>query len=162
MSAVEVIPAHTPAWLDEVRALFSEYADAIRIDLCFQNFTHELATLPGAYTPPRGRLLLARHEKVIAACAALRPIDAATCEMKRLYVRPAYRRRGIARRLSVTLLAAARDIGYRRVRLDTLASMTEAIALYRSLGFVETAPYYSNPLPGATFMALDLSAPLPP
>lgn len=152
----ELLPAHTPEHLADVRALFREYADAIQVDLCFQGFAQELAELPGAYAPPAGRLLLARCDGQLAGCVALRPRDAYICEMKRLYVRPAFRGRDLGRRLATAVIAAARQIGYGRMRLDTLAGMAPAIALYRSLGFVDAPPYYVNPLPGATYMELVL------
>jgi putative acetyltransferase len=153
---MELLRAHTSEHLADVRTLFQEYADAIQTDLCFQGFQRELAELPGAYAPPAGRLLLAKDKGAPAGCVALRPLDAETCEMKRLYVRPAFRGSGVGRRLAVAVTQAAREIGYRRMRLDTLASMTAAIALYRSLGFQDALPYRYNPLPGATFLELDL------
>lgn len=155
---MELVAAHTAEYLDAVRALFQEYASDIRADLCFQGFDRELAELPGHYAPPDGRLLLAREGRQgdFAGCVALRPLDPRTCEMKRMYVRPIYRRHGVGRMLATAVIEAAREIGYERMRLDTLAHMTVAIALYRSLGFEDVAPYYPNPLPGATYMELDL------
>jgi ribosomal protein S18 acetylase RimI-like enzyme len=136
-----------------VRELFKEYADSLEIDLCFQNFREELDTLPGAYGPPSGRLLIAAAG---AGCVAVRRIDDATCEMKRLYIRPAFRRAGLGRRLAQAAIDAGRELGYKRMRLDTLSSMQPAIALYRSLGFHEIAPYYHNPSGCAVFMELSL------
>jgi len=143
-----------PGEMAQLRALFVEYAAWLKVDLCFQDFDEELATLPGAYAPPRGRLLLAQAQEELAGCIGLRPLSAATGEVKRLYVRPAFRRRGIAELLAVEIVEAARAMGYARLRLDTLAFMHEAAALYRKLGFVEIAPYYQNPLQGVVYMEL--------
>jgi ribosomal protein S18 acetylase RimI-like enzyme len=134
------------------RMLFQEYEQAIGVDLCFQGFADELATLPKPYVAPHGRLVLALVGTEVAGCAALRRIGDGVGELKRLYVRPPFRGRGLGKRLVDTLLEDARTIGYRAVRLDTLPTMTEAIALYRALGFTEIAPYTANPVPGALFM----------
>jgi ribosomal protein S18 acetylase RimI-like enzyme len=144
------------------RALFEEYAAAIGVDLCFQGFADELAALPGAYAPPRGRLLLAGPEDAPQGCIALRPLagsDAAAPvgEVKRLYVRTAARGAGLGRTLAEALIAEARAIGYRELRLDTLPTMSAARALYASLGFRESAAYYPNPLPGALYMSLAIA-----
>jgi len=149
-------PAHTPDHLAAVRQLFVEYSEEIQADLCFQGFSQELAGLPGKYAPPRGCLLLARTGSEVAGCVALRPLDADACEMKRLYVRPAFRGTGLGRQLAQAVIARAREIGYRRMRLDTLQWMTAARALYASLGFVEIPAYYDNPLPGPVYLELDL------
>jgi ribosomal protein S18 acetylase RimI-like enzyme len=138
--------------IERVRDLFREYERSLETDLCFQGFEQELSALPGAYVPPRGRLLLARDGDALAGCGALRPLSQEICEMKRLYVRDAFRGRGVGRLLAETLLAEARSIGYGAMRLDTLPSMTAAIPLYRSLGFSEIAPYTVNPVAGALFM----------
>jgi putative acetyltransferase len=148
---MEIVPVVTPQHLELVRELFQEYAQSLEIDLCFQNFQAELAGLPGAYALPQGKLLIAGLPAG-AGCVAVRPIDGETCEMKRLYVRPAFRRSGLGRRLASEIIEAARETGYPRMRLDTLASMTPAIALYRSLGFVEIPAYYHNPSGCAVFM----------
>ncbi|HEU0038281.1 MAG TPA: GNAT family N-acetyltransferase, partial [Verrucomicrobiae bacterium] len=121
-----------------------------------QDFERELTALPGRYAPPAGSLLLALDGTNAAGCAALRNIGDGICEMKRLYVRPAFRGKGLGRALASDIIAAARQIGYERMRLDTLSSMKEAIALYQSLGFRRIAPYYDNPNRGAVFMELDL------
>jgi 2-haloalkanoic acid dehalogenase type II len=144
--------ASSPLALAHVRALFLEYAAGLGIDLGFQNFDSELASLPGAYTPPGGTLLLATYGVQVAGCAALRPLEGEICEMKRLYVRVEHRKRGIGRMLAAATLSAARQAGYARMRLDTLPSMREAISLYRSLGFCEVPPYRYNPIPGARYL----------
>jgi GNAT superfamily N-acetyltransferase len=156
--------------LESARALFVEYARSIKVDLCFQDFDRELATLPGAYAPPRGRLLLAGGPEEDFGCIALRPLAAgcgcgatsmassdASGEVKRLYVRPSHRGGGWGERLARQVLAEAHAIGYRELKLDTLAWMSEARALYARLGFRECAAYYDNPLPGVVYMARALS-----
>jgi len=153
---MEILQAITSQQVADARALFREYERSLGIDLCFQGFEQELAGLPGAYAPPRGRLLLAVDGGAPAGCVALRPLDDAVCEMKRLYVRPPYRGRRAGRRLAERVIVDAQAIGYARMRLDTLPSMKEAIALYGALGFVAIAPYYANPVPGALFLELDL------
>jgi putative acetyltransferase len=148
--------ARGPDEVEIVRGLFVEYATALGLDLGFQGFPEELATLPGAYAAPRGVLLLAWVDGVPAGCVGLRPLDADTCELKRLFIRPAYRGRGLARQLSTAALAEARNRGYTRIRLDTLPTMVEAQALYRALGFHEIEPYRASPVPGTVFMELAL------
>ena len=144
--------------VESVRRLFQEYEASLGIDLCFQGFAQELAELPGAYSPPAGRLYLALQAHEPAACAAVRPLRGKTCELKRLYVRPSHRRRGIGRILARRAIADARAIGYDRLVLDTLATMHEAQSLYTALGFVETTPYAFNPVIGVRFLALELRA----
>jgi len=153
--------------LELVRRLFREYAASLGFDLCFQGFEQELAGLPGEYAPPRGRLFLALAEEPACGslesralgCVALKPFDPETCEMKRLYVPPAHRGRGVGRLLAERALAEARSIGYRRLRLDTIATMKEALGLYRSLGFHPIPAYRYNPIPGAIYLELDLTLP---
>ncbi|MBI4240431.1 MAG: GNAT family N-acetyltransferase [Candidatus Rokubacteria bacterium] len=153
---MDIVQATTAGDIERARTLFREYERSLGIDLCFQGFEQELAGLPGAYAPPKGRLLFAVEGDTLAGCVALRPLGDEACEMKRLYVRPEFRGRRAGRLLATAALREARALGYARMRLDTLPSMKEAIALYRTLGFVEIAPYNANPVPGALFMELDL------
>ena len=145
-------PAVTPAHIELARELFLEYEKSLGISLCFQNFTDEVASLPGAYAPPDGRLLLAKHGGKLAGCVALRKIDDGVAEMKRLYVRLAFRGMGVGRALTVAALDEARAIGYRAVRLDTLATMREAQALYLSMGFHDIPAYNEHPVEGTRFL----------
>jgi GNAT superfamily N-acetyltransferase len=147
------------------RELFLEYAKALSVDLCFQDFASELQELPGKYAFPAGRLLLAYHNDTgasahLAGCGALRPLSAEICEMKRLFVRPEFRGHGIGRAITLALISAAREIGYRAMRLDTLPEMREAHKLYEELGFREIAAYCSNPVEGVRYLELDLSVSL--
>jgi ribosomal protein S18 acetylase RimI-like enzyme len=153
---IEIRPARLPEDLPRVGALFREYQRSLGIDLCFQDFEVELATLPGRYAPPRGRLLLAWDGAAAVGCAALRPLDDGSCEMKRLYVQPGVRGQHLGRRLAERICDEAREAGYARICLDTLPGMSAAIALYMALGFTATAPYAHNPIDGALFLAREL------
>jgi putative acetyltransferase len=154
---LSIVDALAVDGLLKARSLFEEYADSLGIDLCFQDFQEELATLPGSYAPPDGRLLLALHDGEPVGCVALRRLEPGICEMKRLYVRPAFRAFGLGRMLAQRIVNEARDAGYQRMRLDSLPSMTAALALYRRLGFREIAPYRRNPIEGSVFLELQLS-----
>ena len=150
-----IVLVDSPSRLSDVRQLFREYATSLSFNLCFQGFEEELASLPGNYAAPLGRLLLAAAEDGSAmGCVGLRPLDGDTAEIKRLYVRPAFRRYGTGRKLMQHALDAAKFIGYRRVRLDTVSSMVKANRLYDALGFREIVPYCENPLPGARFLEI--------
>ena len=153
---LKVVRVETDKHLEQARLLFEEYAVSLGIDLSFQNFEQELTNLPEGYTPPSGCLLLALHENQAAGCVALRNLGNDTCEMKRLYVPTQFRRSGIGKSLAEAAIAEARQLEYRRMCLDTLPSMTQAQALYKSLGFREIAPYCFNPVEGTVFMELQL------
>jgi ribosomal protein S18 acetylase RimI-like enzyme len=149
---VAIVEVRNAGQLLSVKDLFLEYADSLGIDLHFQGFEQELATLPGKYAPPGGALLLAESDRGAAGCVAIRPLTQDICEMKRLYVRPAFRGTGLGRRLAEGAMGAARQRRYTKVRLDTLASMSSARSLYGSLGFKEIDAYYDNPIPGAVYL----------
>jgi ribosomal protein S18 acetylase RimI-like enzyme len=140
----------------EARTLLLEYAESLNVDLSFQNFDQELDEFPGAYLPPTGALLLAVRGGQPAGSVAMRRFDTETCEMKRLYVRPDFRGLGVGRELAAAIIDAARDLSYRKMRLDTLPGMDDAQGLYRALGFREIAAYYENPVPGTRYLELDL------
>jgi ribosomal protein S18 acetylase RimI-like enzyme len=155
-SVIDIRPADLPRDLDVVRTLFREYADRLGVDLAFQDFEAEVASLPGKYAPPAGRLLIAWRDAAAVGCVALRGLDARHCEMKRLYVRPAVRGEQLGRRLAERICAEARTAGYARICLDTLPTMQAAQALYRSLGFQPIDPYVFNPIAGTKFLGLAL------
>ena len=153
----DIIPAEFPQDLDCVQALFRDYAASLDISLAFQDFDSELLGLPGDYVPPAGRLLLAWQASEAVGCVALRPLEGEMCEMKRLYVSPRARAGGLGRLLAGRICSEARSAGYRRMRLDTLPSMSAARRVYASLGFRPIPPYCYNPVPDAVFLELDLS-----
>jgi putative acetyltransferase len=154
---LELVQAESPAQVAQVRELFLEYAQSLGVDLCFQNFGQELAALPGRYAPPHGRLLLAEYEGQLAGCVALHQWEPGICEMKRLYLRPSFRGKGLGRVIAETIIAEAKKLGYQRMRLDTIEPiMKDAVEMYRKLGFREIAPYRSNPIAGAMYMELKL------
>jgi len=157
---IELITASSPEQLQATREIFEEYARSLDVDLCFQQFDEELASLPGEYAEPRGALLLALVDGALAGCCALRPLDQVdypnASEMKRLYVRKAFRGFGLGRQLAEATLDAARRAGYACVLLDTLDEMEAARALYEELGFTEIPPYYHNPVAGAHYLKVDI------
>ena len=155
---MDIIPAETPEHLDCVRELFGEYERFLGVDLCFQEFEAELASLPGKYAPPAGRLVLAMEGDEAVGCVAIRKLDDGACEMKRLYVRPEFRSRGLGRRLAEEMISQAARAGYATMRLDTLDRLAEAMSLYESLGFRRTKAYYDNPLDGVVYWILALGA----
>lgn len=155
---VAIVAATDPAQVAACRALFEEYQRGLGVSLCFQGFDRELARLPGDYAPPRGVLLLATRGGHAVGCAALRPLGKGIAEMKRLYVAPVARGTGLGEALARDIVARARALGYRELKLDTLPGMAAAQALYARLGFRDCAPYNDNPVDGVRFMALDLTA----
>jgi ribosomal protein S18 acetylase RimI-like enzyme len=157
--ATRIAEARWPQDRALVEALFREYVASLAEDISFQDFEAEFAGLPGKYARPTGVVLIARDGNEAAGAVAFRMVEPGVCEMKRLYIRPAFRHKGMARELANELIDAARQQGYRTMLLDTLDSMSAARSLYRDLGFVPVAPYYDNPLPGVMYMALDLSEP---
>ena len=153
---LRVVVARTDTEVADALALVQEYVGALDVDLDFQDYQEEIASFPGGYAGPGGTLLVAYDRTGPIGVVGLRRLEAGVCEMKRLYVRPAFRGRGVGRALSDRLLSAAVALGYARMRLDTLAFMDVAIGLYRSLGFIEIPPYRFNPIPGARYMELVL------
>jgi putative acetyltransferase len=149
--------AESPVQIAQARELFLEYANSLGFSLCFQNFDEELAHLPGGYAPPEGRLLLAEYEGQLAGCVALHKLENRIAEMKRLYIRPEFRGKGLGRALAERIIAEARRAEYTSLRLDTVEPvMKDAVAMYRKLGFQEIAPYCANPMAGALYMELKL------
>jgi putative acetyltransferase len=158
----QTLQAESPEQIATIRVLFLEYAQSLGFSLCFQGFDQELAGLPGDYAAPSGRLLLATQGEQAAGCVALHKLDAEHCEMKRLYVRPRFRGRGLGLYLAERIIADADQIGYKYLRLDTVEPvMRTAVAMYRRLGFVEIVPYRPNPIGGALYMELQLREELP-
>ncbi len=153
---MRIVDGHGDEELPAVRRLFEEYGASLEVDLGFQDFARELRELPGAYAPPAGRILLALEEDEPAGCVALRPYEPDACEMKRLYVRPAFQGTGLGRCLAEAIVDAGRDAGYRLMRLDTLPTMEAARSLYRSLAFDEIEAYRHNPVHGTTYFQLRL------
>jgi ribosomal protein S18 acetylase RimI-like enzyme len=149
---IKIVPATTPSQFQTLRDLFREYEAFLQVDLCFQHFEDELANLPGRYAPPQGALLLATAAGQAAGCVAMRPLDTGVCEMKRLYVRPAYLGQGIGKKLALGIIERAGEAGYSQMRLDTLAKLGPALSLYAALGFQKCPPYYANPLAGVIYM----------
>lgn len=153
---LNIIRAETDDHFEQAKSLFAEYAASLGVDLGFQRFDEEMANLPGQYSPPNGCLLLAFDGDRTAGCVALRKLDGDVCEMKRLYVKPKYRKLKLGRLLVEKIVEEARRLGYSLMRLDTLPSMVQAQSLYKSLGFREVAPYRFNPVEGSVFMELRL------
>jgi ribosomal protein S18 acetylase RimI-like enzyme len=157
VSGFDFAQAESAIQIAQARELFLEYAQSLGFSLCFQSFDAELAGLPGDYARPDGRLLLAQYEGQVAGCVALHKLEPGTCEMKRLYLRPQFRGKGLGRALADQIIAEARQIGYQRIRLDTVEPvMKDAVAMYRKIGFQEVAPYRLNPIAGALYMELQL------
>jgi putative acetyltransferase len=156
-TALQFVQVQSESQIEQVRQLFLEYARSLGFSLCFQNFDQELANLPGDYSPPHGKLLLAEFEGELAGCVALHKLENEICEMKRLYLRPQFRGKGLGRALATRIIAEARDLGYSRLRLDTVESaMQDAVAMYLKLGFRKIDPYCENPMPSALYMELVL------
>lgn len=153
---IRIIPATRPSEVAQAKALVAEYVEGLGLDLSFQDIEAELHGFPGEYAPPEGRLLLAMSGEEAAGCVGLRPLEPGVCEMKRLYVRPGYRGQGVGAQLARAVIREARELGYAAMRLDTLASMTAAVGVYRELGFRPIEPYYRNPIEGALFFELKL------
>src|SRR4051812_16134674 len=155
---IEIKVAETEADVSVARELISEFARWLAVDLSFQDFEHELEALPGKYSPPRGRLFIAYAGSEPVGCVALRPLADDICEMKRLYVRPSFQGTGLGKKLAEKIIEEARRMGYRAMRLDTIApKMQAAVKLYRALGFKEIEPYTVNPISGVIFMELNLA-----
>jgi len=152
----EIIPAATPSHIGILRDLFREYEQFLQVDLCFQQFEEELAGLPGKYSAPKGALLLAFANGQPAGCVAMRPLAQGVCEMKRLFVRPAFAGQGLGKRLALTVIERAVAAGYACMRLDTLEKLRPALGLYAGLGFRKCPAYYDNPLPGVVYLERNL------
>jgi putative acetyltransferase len=152
-----IFRAESSLQIAQARELFVEYAQSLGFSLCFQNFDQEMEELPGDYAPPEGRILVGEYEGRLAGCVALHKLEADICEMKRLYLSPQFRGKGLGRRLAERIIAEAREIGYHRMRLDTVEPvMKDAVAMYGKLGFRDILPYRANPIAGARYMELQL------
>ncbi len=156
--SVRIVEAYEGPLLQQLMGLLEEYAGSLDVDLSFQGFDAEMAGMPGEYAPPEGCLLLAQEGEAAVGCVAMRPFEERICEMKRMYIRPEGRGRGLGRILSEAIIERARRAGYARMRLDTLPGMKAARALYGSLGFRPIAPYRYNPVAGTSFLELDLES----
>jgi ribosomal protein S18 acetylase RimI-like enzyme len=157
VNALTFTQVESPTQIAQARELFLEYAQSLGFSLCFQNFDRELEGLPGHYAPPDGCLLLAEYGSQLVGCVAMRALEPGICEMKRLYLRPQFRGKGLGRTLADRIISEARQVGYRRMRLDTVEPvMKDAVGMYRKLGFQEISPYRSNPIAGAMYMELEL------
>jgi putative acetyltransferase len=155
VKGLSFVQAESQPQITQARELFLEYAKSLGFSLCFQNFDKELASLPGDYAPPEGRLLLVEYESKLAGCVALHKLADGICEMKRLYLRPQFRGKGLGRAIADRIIAESRLIGYQRMRLDTVGPvMKDAVAMYRKIGFSEIIPYRANPIEGALYMEL--------
>jgi putative acetyltransferase len=157
MLEIREIDGEDPEEIEVVRTLIREYGAELGEDLYFQGFEEELESLPGKYAPPKGVLLLGTVGGRPVGCVALRPLEEEVCEMKRLYVRPAYRGHAYGRELAEEILSYGKELGYKSMKLDTLAKLVPAIMLYRDMGFVDCEPYYDNPIPGVVYLAKKLS-----
>ena len=155
---MKIFEATTPEHIDIARALFREYQQFLNVDLCFQGFEEELASLPGKYAPPNGAILLAKVEQDIAGCVAVRELKDGTCEMKRLYVKDKFRGLAIGKQLAKAIVAQAKALQYQKMQLDTLERLETAMGIYQKLGFKKTSPYYANPLDEVVYWELDLTA----
>lgn len=153
---LKLIEVETEEHLEIIRELFREYENFLGFHLCFQEFEKEMAGLPGKYAPPDGRLIIAEYDSRVAGCIALKKIGEGVCEMKRLYVRPNFRGLKIGRKLAKKIIADAKAIGYKKIRLDTLKRLRGALNLYRSMGFTQIQPYVYNPLEDVVYMELEL------
>ena len=157
ISDLTLLQVESDTQIAQARELFLEYQKSLGIELCFQNFEQEVANLPGHYVPPDGRLLLAYFDGQLAGCVALHQWEPGICEMKRLYLRPSFRGKGLGRVIAERIISEARDIGYQQMRLDTIGPiMKDAVEMYRKLGFREIAPYRPNPVEGTMYMELQL------
>ena len=158
MTEIIKVTATDPGSLEQVKHLFREYANWLSVDLSFQQFEDEMANLPGPYAAPGGALFLAKVDGLVAGCVAVRPFDNTTAEMKRLFVKDAFKGHGVGKALAATAIAESKTLGYKRILLDTLAHMRPAIELYTSLGFQPIAAYYDNPISSAVYLSLNIEA----